>query len=199
MDKNYGQIPLPHDYNENAMHLLVQSPRVLYAYWELSPGLKNVFSEKKGVQIRLNAQGRGPYCTGSRPVQRSHYFSGVEPGRSYNCEIGIVKNGNEFYPLLRSNSVVAPLNGLRKNTARARTLIPFPLQPSAQAPGLPGQKITGFGPVILLRALFGPCGLGHINYVRDQCQLNDSRKIFKHKWENFNMMVMCGCKSPYSR
>jgi hypothetical protein len=57
VDKNYGQIPLPHDYNENAMHLLVQSPRVLYAYWELSPGLKNVFSEKKGVQIRLNAQG----------------------------------------------------------------------------------------------------------------------------------------------
>lgn len=110
MDKNYGQIPLPHDYNENAMHLLVQSPRVLYAYWELSPGLKNVFSEKKGVQIRLNAQGRGPYCTTDLDLsKRSHYFSGVEPGRSYNCEIGIVKNGNEFYPLLRSNSVVAPL------------------------------------------------------------------------------------------
>jgi hypothetical protein len=110
VDKNYGQIPLPHDYNENAMHLLVQSPRVLYAYWELSPGLKNVFSEKKGVQIRLNAQGRGPYCTTDLDMsKRSHYFSGVEPGRSYNCEIGIVNNGNEFYPLLRSNSVVAPL------------------------------------------------------------------------------------------
>ena len=102
-----------------------------------------------------------------------------------------------FYDQIR---LLRPLNGLRKNTARARTLIPFPLQPSAQAPGLPGTKNNRFsGRLFLLRALFGPCGLGHINYVRDQCQLNDSRKIFKHKWENFNMMVMCGCKSPYTR
>jgi hypothetical protein len=110
VDKNYGHIPLPQDYNENALHLLVQSPRVLYVYWELSPGLKNVLSERKGIQLRLNVQGQGPYFTTDLDLsKKSHYFSGVEPGLSYNCEIGIVDIGNEFYPLLRSNTVVSPL------------------------------------------------------------------------------------------
>jgi hypothetical protein len=109
VDKQYGQIPLPPDYNENALYLLVQSPRVLYVYWELSPGLRNLFSEKKGVQIRLNLQGRGPYYTTDLDLsKKSHYFSEVVPGQSYNCEIGIINWGDEFYPLLRSNSVVAP-------------------------------------------------------------------------------------------
>jgi hypothetical protein len=108
VDKNYGQIPLPPDYDENALYLLVQSPRVLYVYWELSPGLKKAFNEKKGVQIRLNAQGSKLYLTKDLDLsQRSHYFSGIEPGQSYNCEIGI-NNGIEFYPLLRSNLVVTP-------------------------------------------------------------------------------------------
>lgn len=111
MEDHHVPISLPPDYHENALFLLVQSPTVLYVYWELSPGLKDALNEKSKVQIRLNHEGRGPYRTSEiNLLQKSHYFSDVEPGLSYNCEIGIFNSGNEFYPLLRSNSVNTPLD-----------------------------------------------------------------------------------------
>ena len=45
---------LPEGYHENTLLLLIQGPRILYAYWELSPGLKSALNEKESVQIRLN-------------------------------------------------------------------------------------------------------------------------------------------------
>ena len=100
---------LPPEYSENALFLLVQSPRVLYAYWELSPGLKDALNEEKKVQLRLNIEGRGPYYTCEIGLlKKSYYFSDVEPGLTYNCEIGIFHSGDDFYPLLRSNSITAP-------------------------------------------------------------------------------------------
>lgn len=100
---------LPPDYHENALFLMVQSPRVLYAYWELSPGLKNTLSEKKKIQIRLNIEGDGISQACDIDLSRkSCYFENIEPGLPYNCEIGILNEGNEFFSLLRSNSVTAP-------------------------------------------------------------------------------------------
>jgi len=100
---------LPPDYQENALFLLVQSPRVLYAYWELSPGLKNTLSEKKRIQIRLNIEGDGISQTCDIDLfKKSHYFENIQPGLPYNCEIGILNTGDEFFSLLRSNSLTAP-------------------------------------------------------------------------------------------
>ncbi len=100
---------LPPDYQENALFLLVQSPRVLYAYWELSPGLKNTLSEKKRIQIRLNIEGDGiSQSCDIHLLKKSHYFENIQPGLPYNCEIGILNAGDEFFSLLRSNSVTAP-------------------------------------------------------------------------------------------
>lgn len=109
MEDNNVQISLPPDYNENALFLMVQGPRVLYAYWELSPGLKELLHMKKNVQIRLNVDGRGPCYTHDLVLARkSFYFYDLEPGLSYNCEIGIINSGNQFYPLLRSNTATTP-------------------------------------------------------------------------------------------
>lgn len=110
-----NSVLLPSGYDENALFLLVQSPKVLYAYWELSPGLKEALkealSEEKKVQIRLNIEGRGPFYAGEISLsERNFYFSEVEPGFSYNCEIGISRSGGDFYPLLRSNPVTAPID-----------------------------------------------------------------------------------------
>jgi hypothetical protein len=111
VDNEHIPVPLPPDYHENALFLLVQSPQVLYVYWELSPGLKESFEEKEKVQIRLNMEGRGPFYTTDIDMdQKSFYFSEVEPGFAYNCEIGIINHENLFYPLLRSNSVSTPLD-----------------------------------------------------------------------------------------
>lgn len=110
MEEQKNPISLPLDYNENTLYLLVQSPTVLYAYWELSPGLKEALNEKARVQIRLNVEGRGHCRTCDIDLQdkRSFYFTDIEPGLSYNCEFGLFNSGNQFYPLLRSNSVTAP-------------------------------------------------------------------------------------------
>ena len=108
--EDYG-VPnsLPPDYHENTLFLMVQNPRVLYAYWELSPGLRNILSEKKKVQIRLNIEGDGISQTFDIDLsKKSCYFENIEPGLPYNCEIGILNPGNEFFSLLRSNSVTAP-------------------------------------------------------------------------------------------
>lgn len=111
MDNEHITVLLPSDYHENALFLLVQSPRVLYVYWELSPGLKDLLEDKEKVQIRLNIESRGPfYTTDLNMSQKSFYFSDVEPGFTYNCEIGIINQEDLFYPLLRSNSVTTPLD-----------------------------------------------------------------------------------------
>lgn len=111
VDNKHIPVPLPPDYHENVLFLLVQSPKVLYVYWELSPGLKELLEEEEKVQIRLNIEGRGAFFTTDLDMsQKSFYFSDVEPGFAYNCEIGIMNHENVFYPLLRSNSVNTPLD-----------------------------------------------------------------------------------------
>lgn len=110
-------IHLPPDYDENVLHLLVQSPSVLYVYWELSPGLKSVLNEKSRVKIRLNIEGQGAHLDCDVNLkEKSYYFNEVEPGLTYNCEIGIVNSENAFYPLLRSNSVITPHDRPASNT-----------------------------------------------------------------------------------
>lgn len=100
---------VPVEYNENALSLMVQSPTVLYAYWELSHGLKNTLSGKKKVQIRLNIEGDGVRQTYDIDLsEKSYYFNDVQPGLSYNCELGTVADYDMFLPLLRSNTVNTP-------------------------------------------------------------------------------------------
>lgn len=111
MDNEHISVPLPPDYYENTLFLLVQSPKVLYVYWELSPGLKDSLEEKGKIQLRLNIEGRGPFYTTELDMSlKSFYFSDVEPGLTYNCELGSITQENSFYPLLRSNSVNTPLD-----------------------------------------------------------------------------------------
>jgi hypothetical protein len=100
---------VPVEYNENALSLMVQSPTVLYTYWELSHGLKNTLSGKKKVQIRLNIEGDGVRQTYDIDLpEKSYYFNDVQPGLSYNCELGTLDDYDIFLPLLRSNTVSTP-------------------------------------------------------------------------------------------
>jgi len=115
-DRDIKNMFVPIEYNENALSLMVQSPTVLYAYWELSHGLKSTLSGKKKVQIRLNIEGDGVRQTYDIDLsEKSYYFNDVHPGISYNCELGTVDDYDMFLPLLRSNTVntprVMPLHG----------------------------------------------------------------------------------------
>lgn len=108
----FAKMTLPSGYEENTLFLLVQSPRVLYAYWELSPGQRAALAEKGRLQLRLNIAGAGLYR--SYDIQdiktswNSFYFSGVLPDCEYYCEIGILDESGEFYPILHSNTVFTP-------------------------------------------------------------------------------------------
>lgn len=105
----FAGLSLPEGYEENTLFLLVQSPRVLYVYWELSPGQRAAIAEKGRLTLRLSIVNGGPYRSYDiDPMWNSFYFNGVEPGREYYCEIGVVSGHGEFYSLINSNSVFTP-------------------------------------------------------------------------------------------
>jgi len=104
------QFSLPTNYNDNTLFLMVQTPRTLFVYWDLSPSQRAALAKKKKLQLRLNAVNRGVYRTFDiKPSWDSFYITGVEPGLDYYCDISIKDNDGEFYPLIYSNTVSAPV------------------------------------------------------------------------------------------
>jgi hypothetical protein len=88
---------------------MAQSPRVLYAYWELSPGQKIALAEKSHLKLRLNKVGDGTcrVCD-IDPGANNFYFDGVDPGTLYSCDLSSVDNNGDFYPFISSNAVMSP-------------------------------------------------------------------------------------------
>lgn len=115
-------ISLPSGYEKNTLVLMVQSPRVLYVYWELSAGQRMALAEKGTLQLRLNVVNAGPYRVHDiMPHWDSFYFTGVEPGREYYCDISVMDGSCECYPLIYSNHVFAPAEGPAARDENARS------------------------------------------------------------------------------
>jgi hypothetical protein len=88
---------------------MAQSPRVLYAYWELSPGQKIALAEKSHLKLRLNKVGNGTCRVHDiTPSTNNYYFEGVEPGMLYSCDLSTIDNNGDFYPFISSNAVMSP-------------------------------------------------------------------------------------------
>lgn len=105
----FSRVSLPSHYDDNTLVLMVQSPQVLYVYWELSPAQRAALMEKGKLQLRLNIVNAGTYRTGDiQPFWDSFYFTGVEPGCAYYCDISVKEGNDELYPLIYSNIVFAP-------------------------------------------------------------------------------------------
>lgn len=103
------QVSLPSNYNDNTLVLMVQTPRTLFVYWDLSPSQRAALAKKKKLQLRLSAVNRGVYRTFDiKPSWDSFYITGVEPGLDYYCDISIRDGDGESYPLIYSNTVSAP-------------------------------------------------------------------------------------------
>jgi len=100
------------EYEKNTLVLMVQSPRVLYVYWELSVGQRAALVKRGKLQLRLNVVNAGPFCVHEiMPQWDSFYFSGVESGCNYICDISVVGENCECYPLIYSNTVFTPAEG----------------------------------------------------------------------------------------
>lgn len=105
---NVRDAPVSVNGGQSELRLLVQNPQVVFAYWELSEGLKEALGGRK-VELRLvNEKGGVFFATEIEPAVKNYYFTGLEPDKIYTCEIGVVNRHKEFYPLLRSNSVRTP-------------------------------------------------------------------------------------------
>lgn len=103
------QIPLPSNYHDNTLVLMMQTPRTLYVYWDLSPSQRAAVAEKKKLQLRLNVVNRGVYRSFDiKPFWDSFYITGVDPGLDYYCDISVKEEDGEFYPVIYSNTVSAP-------------------------------------------------------------------------------------------
>ncbi len=102
-------VGLPSVYLENRLILMAQSPRVLYVYWELSPGQKIALAEKRRLKLRLNKVGSGTcrICDIDLNINK-YYFNGVEPGILYNCDLCMIDNNGDLYPFISSKNVMAP-------------------------------------------------------------------------------------------
>lgn len=102
-------VGLPSGYFENRLILMAQSPRVLYAYWELSPCQKIALAEKSHLKLRLNKVGSGTcrICD-IDPLTNNYYFEGVDPGVLYSCDLSTTHDNGDFYPFISSNTVMAP-------------------------------------------------------------------------------------------
>jgi hypothetical protein len=116
---------LPDYYGENVIRLMVQSPAVLYVYWEITwPRMRMVASylqtDYRDVQkgIRLydvtdryfdggNAHGWRDILVGEDA--RSWYIPNVQPGRTYIADFGLFHEGR-FCPILRSEPAATPRN-----------------------------------------------------------------------------------------
>ncbi|HOV78592.1 MAG TPA: DUF4912 domain-containing protein [Bacillota bacterium] len=109
---------LPPGYDENGLVLLMQSPNVLFAYWNLSAGRREALAGKGKLLLGLNAKHDGQRRLYEiKPQWDSFYFTDVEAGREYYCDISIVCNGFE-YPLMYSNKIRTPVRSAeRKNAA----------------------------------------------------------------------------------
>lgn len=102
-------ISLPSNYNDNTLVLMVQTPRTLYVYWDLSPNQRAALAQKDKLQLRLNAVNRGVYRSFDiRPFWDSFYITGVEPGLDYYCDISIKEEDGENYPIIYSNTSSTP-------------------------------------------------------------------------------------------
>jgi len=102
-------ISLPANYNDNTLVLMVQTPRTLYVYWDLSPSQRAALANKKKLLLRLNVANRGVYrLFDIKHFWDSFYITGVEPGLDYYCDISIEEENNICYPIIYSNTSSTP-------------------------------------------------------------------------------------------
>lgn len=110
-------INLPASYGENNLMLMVQSPSVIFLYWDLSPGQISALNGYGPLLARLYDCGGAAICSGNLieeaalpPCTNNWYFNKVRSGFRYYAELGYRNGENEFIYIMRSNEVQTPGN-----------------------------------------------------------------------------------------
>ncbi|MGQ9497357.1 MAG: DUF4912 domain-containing protein [Desulfotomaculales bacterium] len=101
---------LPGSYGDSTVVLLVQTPRVVYAYWEITPVAWHTLTRRGVFTLRFWEGDPGAHRD-VYPDRRAGgwYFRDVKPGVLCFCEVGCTEQG-AFYPFLRSAPVTTPFD-----------------------------------------------------------------------------------------
>lgn len=109
--------------DRDTLHLLIQSPTVLFAYWQLSSRKKNMVQEHFDTDwqtlqptlrfyhvtdLPIDSHQAGSVSELLLPKGDSCFVSGFHPGQRYFADLGIVNEQGQFLPLLRSNTIQTP-------------------------------------------------------------------------------------------
>lgn len=105
---------LPIKYDETVVRLLVQSPKRMYAYWDVSKETMSNFSKKhfdfcnsKPVLRVINVTKNYYYDIDIDPYSNNYYIDIKDENCVYKVELGRIYN-NEFADIYVSNAVTVP-------------------------------------------------------------------------------------------
>jgi len=115
---------IPGGYGDNKIILMARDPHTLFSYWEVQPGVLHAAEEdirKKGqthYRRILRVYQTDGDMTAPTPVMdleindyaNSWYINGVDPGRKWIIDIGLLYGSGEFFTLARSNVTITPSN-----------------------------------------------------------------------------------------
>jgi len=117
-----NQYPLPKKYNVNKLMLQVKNPKWIHMYWEYTDErLRNILSQSNYNEIEeaplilrvydltINDQDNY-YDIDITKDHDSWYLGGLTPDHKYKVELGILTKDQDFYSILKSNSVKTPAN-----------------------------------------------------------------------------------------
>lgn len=118
---------LPRYYGEDRLVILARDPYSIFAYWEISAPTRERLKqewgeerwEKAAPQMRIHKHERRRegsvesfYDIALREEADNWYIPVLEADRAYHAELGWRFPEGEFKPLLRSNTVHTPRDGL---------------------------------------------------------------------------------------
>ncbi|MEC0230288.1 DUF4912 domain-containing protein [Paenibacillus alba] len=117
-------------FDRDTLQLLVQSPSVLFVYWQLSTRTARLIHEHFSAQWKALQPTLRIYAAPDQegddsqkdtqisqlplPEGNSCFLSGVHPGQSCYADLGIVNELGQFLSLLRSNTVQTPYSLMNK-------------------------------------------------------------------------------------
>lgn len=128
MERAAPEYHFPEMYYESYLVLLVRDPHCIYAYWEISPDVRGLVTQRdKGggvpslMRLRVydstGLEHNSPssqilFDTVLPPMTDNYFIKEVDANRSYYAELGAVTEDGGFLTLLRSNLVRTPRNGM---------------------------------------------------------------------------------------
>ncbi|PLR76959.1 DUF4912 domain-containing protein [Bacillus sp. V3-13] len=134
--RDFAALPAPDE-----LVLWIVSADKVYAFWRLSPFIKNLveqyFDQDYGdfltvlrlydiTSIIFNGNNAHGYHEMMVPEDVQNWtFKGLKPNRSYCTELGVKLSGTRFFPLLRSNSVHMPRTSVHQSRELFKEITTF--------------------------------------------------------------------------